>query len=115
VICSTKAKSTPSWSFNYPGDDLFEDEVAELLDELNSTELDNPSDHHIQISIQEQLKKARLLLMAQVLFGDNALEDGIRLLNPLWDHLFEHYEGILHIDYEGYYDAQGMLLELIEE
>ncbi|MBC8098031.1 MAG: hypothetical protein H7Y11_01190 [Armatimonadetes bacterium] len=95
---------------NQPGDDLFDDEVAELVEELESIIFDHPDDQATQQALAVQMRMAQTILVARVVFGDNALEDGIRHLEPLWAWLFSLEAGVLLVDYEGYYDGQGLLL-----
>ncbi len=101
--------------FNRPGDDLFADEIDDLLEELDETEFETDEDTRVRDVVAERIRQTRLILSAEILFGDNALEDGIRLIDPLWDWLFEQTDGLLKIDNEGYYDADGPLLTLVEE
>jgi hypothetical protein len=100
--------------FNRPGDDLFADELDDLLEELDETVFDTEEDSRVRDVVAEQVRETRLILSAEILFGDNFLEDGIRLIDPLWDWLFEQTDGLLKIDNEGYYDADGLLLSIEE-
>jgi hypothetical protein len=99
---------------NRRGDDLFSDEVDNLIDELDNWDFELDEDRQVQASLREMISGSRLIIAARILFGDNGLEDGIRLAEPLWEWLFSQYEGVLQVDYEGYYDAEGLLLELVE-
>lgn len=99
---------------NRPGDDLFADEVDELVDELANWDFELDEDHQVREVLREMVQGARIIVAVRILFGDNGLEDGIRLVEPLWDWMFKTYEGVLQVDYEGYYDGEGSLLELVE-
>jgi hypothetical protein len=101
--------------FNRPGDDLFSDEIDDLLEELDETVFETEEDARVRDVVAAHVRKTRLILSAEILFGDNFLEDGIRLIDPLWDWLFEQTDSLLKIDNEGYYDADGLLLALEEE
>ncbi len=101
--------------FNRPGDDLFADEIDDLLEELDETEFETDEDTRVRDVVTERIRQTRLILSAEILFGDNALEDGIRLIDPLWEWLFEQTDGLLKIDNEGYHDADGLLLGIADE
>lgn len=100
---------------NRPGDDLFADEQAELIDELDSYTFDATEGQAAQAKLRHRLQQASLMVIARIIYGDNGLTDGVRLLEPLWDWLFRMYDGVLQVDYEGYYSAQNVLLELIDD
>jgi hypothetical protein len=100
---------------NRRGDDLFADEVEILLDELDNWEFELDEDRTVQAALRQMVEGARVIVAVRVLFGDNGLEDGIRLLETLWRWMFDAYDGVLQVDYEGYYDGEGLLLALEEE
>jgi hypothetical protein len=95
---------------NRPGDDLFEDAVAVLIDDLDEFQFDHPEDQKVQQTLREWIQQARLIVGVQIIFGDEGMEPGVALVEPLWDWLFTVVEGVLQVDYEGYYDADGELL-----
>jgi hypothetical protein len=99
---------------NRRNDDLFTDEIEILTDELDNWDFELAEDQAVQRSLREMVQTARIIVSVRILFGDNGLEDGIRLVEPLWVWMFNQYEGVLQVDYEGYYDAEGSLLELVE-
>jgi hypothetical protein len=114
VVLKYSGEEYAEIDFNRPGDDLFADEIDDLLEELNETVFDTQEDARVRDVVAAQVRETRLILSAEILFGDNFLEDGIRLIDPLWDWLFEQTDGLLKIDNEGYYDADGLLLAIEE-
>lgn len=100
---------------NRLGDDLFADEIAELVDELDQWTFDDPEEQQIQASLRQRIGEKQQLVSAMILFGDSGLEDGIQFIEPLWNWLFTQYDGVLQVDYEGYYDRNGLLLDLAED
>ena len=93
-------------AINAPGDGLFDDERAELIDAAGEAE--GPG----KATVLETLRAARTILAAQVLFGDRDIEEALDGLEPLWSWLFENRRGLLQADGEGYYDTNGLILEL---
>jgi hypothetical protein len=95
-------------------DDLFADAITILRENLDEYVLEDETDREIQAAIRATLDEAQSLIIATILFGMNGLEDGIRLVDPLWDWLFDQYDGLLYVDLDGYYDGDGLLLELTD-
>ena len=89
-----------------PGDGSFDDERAELLESANAGR--GPG----KASVLETLRGARAILAVQVLFGDADPEETLDALVPLWSFLQGNRRGLLQADGEGYYDADGLILEL---
>jgi len=88
---------------NRPGDGIFEDEIAELRKQLETlTHLDKPL-------VQTALDVARSMVALHVLQAGN---DNPDILDQLWDWLFDQYPGLLQVDEEGYYDADGLFLPI---
>jgi hypothetical protein len=92
---------------NLPGDGLFEEEIAELLEFLEDTKGSKKK------RVQAVLKDAKQIFATQVLFGGRDLELTFDRIDPIWVHLFDHHQGLLQADGEGYYDApEHLLLEM---
>jgi hypothetical protein len=92
---------------NRPGDGLFEEEIEELLEFLED------ATGRKKKRVQTVLKDAKQMLAAQVVFGGRDPEVTFDRIDPIWVHLFEHHNGLLQADGEGYYDApEHLLLEL---
>jgi hypothetical protein len=85
-----------------PGSD---DELQALLEELE--ELDEEAE-----DASSALWNATGILTVQVLWTGDDHPESLRKLNPLWKALLSHYGGVLQADGEGYYDVNGLFLEL---
>jgi hypothetical protein len=93
-------------TINVPGDGLFDDERSELLE--SADEGAGPG----KALVLETLHSARTILAVQVLFGEADSEETLDALAPLWSWLQDNRRGLLQADGEGYYDADGLILEL---
>jgi hypothetical protein len=93
---------------NVPGDGLFDDERDELVEFAT----DASGDASATARVLETLAGARAIVAAQVLFGTGDTETTLSRLDPLWGWLFRNREGLLQADGEGYYDAQGLVLQV---
>jgi len=85
---------------NRPGDDLFEDEIGELMALLEDV------DDEARDGVMATLQSATGMVAFRVLEQDG------RSLDLLWQWLHEHREGLLQADGEGYYDRDGLVLTL---
>ena len=93
-------------TINVPGDGLFDDERDELQE--SADEGAGPG----KATVLDALGRARTILAVQVLFGDADPEEALDALGPLWSFLQDNRQGLLQADGEGYYDANGLILEL---
>ena len=91
---------------NVPGDGLFEDERAELLEEAAE------GVGRGKRRVLETLRGARGIVAAQVLFGDGEVRAALAHLDPLWAWLAAHRRGVLQVDGEGYYDGGELVLRV---
>ena len=90
---------------NRPGDDMFEDDVAEFQD------LVGKADGAAERLVRETLSNATALIVIEALWqGENA-EPVLSKIDPLWDWLFANYQGLSQADSEGFYDQSGLILE----
>lgn len=90
---------------NAPGDGLFEDEIAEMLEFLEDAEGKGRK------RVEEVLKGARRIVSVRVLGQNRESEDTLAGIDPLWRWLFSTRAGLLQADGEGYYDADELVLE----
>lgn len=93
---------------NIPGDGLFDGEREELIEFAAEAKGSSSA----RTRVLTTLRSATYLVAAQVLFGSGDTEATLRRLDPLWSWLFRHRHGLLQADGEGYYDANGLILEL---
>ena len=87
-----------------PGEELFHSQIEWLRCRANSRE------ESAKESVLQVLEKASGILFLQVLQESLSDEQTISLLQPLWDWLFAHRKGLLYVDAEGFWNAQGLLL-----
>ncbi len=88
---------------NRPGDELFQDERDQLLEALPEAGAGAALER-----VRSALQGARSIVAVRALFeGEGPLEK----LSALWRWLFDHREGILQADGEGYFDRGGFLLK----
>lgn len=99
-------RSIAQVTLNVPGDASFEDERAELLE--SAAVGSGPG----KVTVLETLGRARTIVSVQVLFGDADPDEALDALSPLWSFLQGNRQGLLQADGEGYYDADGLILEL---
>jgi hypothetical protein len=90
---------------NQPGDGLFEDEIAEMLEFLEDAEGKGRK------RVEVVLKGARRIVSVRVLGQGRQTEETLAGIDPLWKWLFSTRDGLLQADGEGYYDADDLILE----
>lgn len=88
------------------GDDVFGDELSELKEAAGEV------DGKERLKVLEALETTRQIVAVQVLFGEGETEEVLSRLDPLWAWLFRERGGLLQADGEGYYDAEGLILEV---
>lgn len=93
-------------TINVPGDGLFDDERAELIESADEGE--GPG----KATVLETLSAARTIVAVQVLFGHSDTEETLDALDPLWTWLQDNRRGLLQAGGEGYYDSSGLILEV---
>lgn len=86
---------------NLPVDQVFSEDIEDLLEQLT----DIPAEEK---TVVEQALAAATGMVAFQLSGYG--HDNYRRIDPFWDWLFEHYEGLLQIDEEGYYSRDEHIL-----
>ena len=93
---------------NTPGDGMFDEEREELIEFAAEA----GGDSSARTRVVTTLRRATFLVAAQVLFGTGDTDATLGRLDPLWAWLFRHRHGLLQADGEGYYDAEGLILEV---
>jgi hypothetical protein len=99
-------RSIAQVAINIPGDGSFDDERAELIESAAAGEGAGKA------TVLETLRGARTIVAVQVLLGQGDSEETLEALAPLWSWLQDNRRGLLQADGEGYYDADGLILEL---
>lgn len=93
---------------NRPGDGLFEDTIKsdiQYVKERKST----PNAKNAK-KVLGLLKKASAVFFVQVLWQGRSVEETIEKYDPLWKWFFANHEGLLYVDFEGFWDKEGLLL-----
>lgn len=89
---------------NIPDDDVFEDDVADIIEELQKQD-----DPNREIPL-------RVMGDATGMVAINLKRDGydnFGLVRPLLDWLFDHRKGLLQIDLDGFYDRDQRIIALL--
>lgn len=91
---------------NNSGGELYQEDVEELREQI----ADGPTeDYAARQYVIALLGRATGLMAVHVSDFGNVYYDRI---DPIWDWMFEHHDGLLQVDDEGYYDRDGLLLSL---
>jgi hypothetical protein len=90
---------------NRPGDDMFEDDLAEFQD------LVGKGDTGGEQVVRHTLTNATALIVIEALWKGEDAEPVLAKIDPLWDWLFANYAGLSQADSEGFYDSAGLILE----
>ncbi|MCU0482573.1 MAG: hypothetical protein MUE54_15370 [Anaerolineae bacterium] len=94
---------------NTIGDEIFEEETEDFLALLNHSQ-----DEQKQVVIQT-IQSAGQIVAISAIWRDGDADDADVVhnhLDPLWDWLDEHYNGMLHRDADGFYHGQTLILEM---
>jgi hypothetical protein len=86
--------------------DDVDEEIEELMEEVED-EMVGDKDKVIHL-----LRKAKAMLVIRILWQDRDAETTIHTIAPLWDWLFDNYQGLLQIDGEGYFDKDRQVLQM---
>lgn len=94
---------------NTAGDEIFEEEMEDFLELLNHSKDDQKA-----IIIQNMQSSGQMVAISAI-WRDGDADDADVVhnhLDPLWDWLDTHYEGMLHRDADGFYHGQTLILEM---
>jgi hypothetical protein len=94
---------------NRSGDDIFQDEIDELADYLQDVDWSRAD---AQGQVFDTLEAAQLMISVRVPQRGDDIEVILDRIEPLWDWLFDHYDGLLQIDGDGYYGPGGLIYNL---
>lgn len=92
---------------NSAGGDLYQEDLADLRDQLEHPPAEDIEAVNRVLSLLEQ---ARGLIAVRLTDFGSVDYDAI---DPIWDWLFSQRDGLLEIDDEGYHDRDGQVLSLI--
>jgi len=94
---------------NTTGDEIFEEETEDFLELLSHSK-----DEKKGIVI-ENIQSAGQMVAVSAVWRDGDADDADVVhnhLDPLWDWLDAHYEGMLHCDGDGFYHGQSLILDM---
>ena len=91
---------------NEKGDGIFEDEIEMLKERVEEAEGENKQ------KILDVLNQANFLVFARVLQQGRGWDETIKKLAALWDWLITNRKGLIHADYEGFYDDSDLIFEV---
>ncbi len=86
--------------------DDIDDEIVDLMEDVE-TAVDGDKDEVIAC-----LKNAKAMLVILVVLNGRVIEDTLDTISPVWNWLFDHYQGLLQADGEGYYDSDNLILKV---
>jgi hypothetical protein len=84
----------------------------EELDELREEVEESEASRTKKQAVLTVLGQATAVVAVRVLYQGRSPEATLEKLEPLWEWLFTHRRGLLHADAEGFYDAEGLVLEV---
>lgn len=90
---------------NMPGDELFDDDISAFLEMIGE-----PKSQEENL-VTATLKTATQIIAMEMFWEGTNSEGTFALFDPLWDWLFANCRGILQADSEGFYSADGLLVE----
>jgi hypothetical protein len=91
-----------------PPQGLFGEEIAELRAEVEDLDDEIPEVGEVLV----MLRDAQSVLGAALIWGQDEAKITLSRLDPAWAWLFDHHQGLLQADDEGYYDADGLVLDV---
>jgi hypothetical protein len=106
AVVTTHGAPIGDVTINLPGDGLFEDEVAELI------EFAEDASGRGKKAVLKALRGARTIVAVQVLDGAGPISDSLDALDPIWTWLVENRDGLVQADGEGYYKGRRLLLRV---
>lgn len=90
---------------NTPGDELFEDDISAFAEMIGT-----PTSQEERL-VTATLNAATQIIAVEMFWEGTASETTFAIFDPLWDWLFANRRGILQADTEGFYSADGLLVE----
>lgn len=91
---------------NKKDDEYFEDDIEMLIERVEVTEGENKE------IVLDTLRNSKSFFFVRVLLGGRDDEETLGKIDPIWEWLFENYEGLMQADLEGYYDSSGLIFEI---
>lgn len=90
---------------NEPGDGMFDEEIEELLEFLED------GDGNVR-AVKKHLQRANRIIALQVLYQAREIEATLSMIDPLWNWLNRHRDGLVQADGEGWYKGTKLICEV---
>ncbi len=90
---------------NVPGDELFEDDISAFMEMVGGATSQE------ERLVTATLTSATQIIAVEMFWEGTESEATFAIFDPLWDWLFANRRGILQADAEGFYSADGLLVE----
>lgn len=90
---------------NRPEDDIFQEDINELIDTIGE-----PQNQAEQETLK-QIHAANTLIAIEAIWEGANRDAALNKLDPLWAWLFQNHPGILQADGEGFYNANGLIID----
>ena len=101
----------------FHGDDLYgeieiaridpeDEEIEELIEDVEDALEGNKE------KVLSFLNNTKTVFVIRVLWQGRDAEATLDMINPLWNWLFENYNGLRQADGEGYYSIDGQILKI---
>ncbi|MDC0935462.1 hypothetical protein OAS39_04175 [Pirellulales bacterium] len=91
---------------NKHGEELCNAELQELREFVEDAAVGQ------QDRVLENLREAKCMVVLRVLSQGRDTDSTLKVLDPLWEWLFTYRRGLLQADGEGYYDVDGLILNV---
>ncbi len=87
------------------GEEMFTDDISAFTEMLGQPTTPQ------EIIVADSLKAATQIIAVEMFWEGTNGETTFEKFDPLWDWLFINRKGILQADTEGFYNAEGLLVE----
>jgi len=86
--------------------DEIDEEIVELLEDVETAVEGD------QETVTYCLKNAKAMIVILAVLNGRDAEDTLNTISPVWNWLFDQYQGLLQADGEGYYDQEDLILKV---
>lgn len=90
---------------NGADDEIFHDDLNEFYDLIGH------DDGEAEVRVRKVLANAQKIVAVEAQWSGEDAEPVLSRIDPLWDWLFMHHDGLLQADGEGFYDSSGLILK----
>lgn len=100
------------------GDDLYGEIEIIRIDQVDKDEEIEELVEEVKDAVQGDkkrvltcLRNSKAMLLIHVLWQARDTDATLETISPLWNWLFDNYQGMLQADGEGYYDQENQILQ----